>query len=87
MSRAKEPPPAVDLSQIQLAARAGRRGWSVELAIPAASLSGWNPAEHPRIGFFYKIKDTQLGSQHLTVDDELGWNADPSTWATGVLVK
>jgi len=87
MSRAKEPPPAVDLSKIQLATRVGRRGWSIEVAIPGASLSGWNPAEHPRIGFFYKVKDTQLGSQHLTVDDELGWNADPSTWATGVLVK
>jgi len=87
MSRAKEPPPAVDLAQIQLAARTARRGWSVEVAIPASSLSGWNPSEHPRIGFFYKVKDTQLGSQHLTVDDELGWNADPSTWATGVLVK
>jgi hypothetical protein len=36
---------------------------------------------------FYKVKDTQRGDQHLSVDDELGWNVDPSTWATGVLVK
>ncbi len=87
MSRAKEPPPAVDVSQIRLAARIARRGYSLEAAIPASCLTGWDPAEHPRIGIFYKVKDSYCGAQHLSVDDELGWNADPSTWATGVLVR
>ena len=87
MSRAKEPPLPVDLSLIQVAARISRRAYSLEVALPAACLSGWNPADHPRIGIFYKVKDTTLGGQHLTVDDELGWNVDPSTWATGVLVR
>jgi hypothetical protein len=87
MSRAKEPPPAVDVARVQVAARIGRRGYALEVGIPGACLNGWDPAEHPRIGFFYKIKDTALGDQHLTVDDELGWNVDPSTWATGVLTR
>ena len=87
MSRAKEPPPAIDTAGIQVAARVHRRSYAMEVAFPAASLNGWNPTEHPRIGIFYKVKDTQHGDQHLTVDDELGWNTDPSTWATGVLVK
>lgn len=87
MSRAKEPPPNVDIRKIKLAAHVTRTGYSLEIAIPATCLSGWNPAEHPRIGIFYKVKDTQLGSQHLCADDEMGWNADPSTWATGVLVR
>lgn len=87
MSRAKEPPAAVDLALIKLAARVDRHGYTVEVGIPAACLYGWDPAEHPRIGVFYKVKDRQLGAQHLSVDEELGWNADPSTWATGVLVK
>jgi len=87
MSRAKEPAPAVDVSAIRVAARVERRRYSLELAIPATCLHGWNPAEHQRIGVFYKIKDTGCGAQHLSVDDELGWNVDPSTWATGVLVR
>lgn len=87
MSRAKEPPPAVDLSAATVAALVTRRGYSVEVGLPAACLNGWEPTEHARIGLFYKIKDMQRGSQHLSVDDELGWNADPSTWATGVLVR
>ena len=64
-----------------------RRSYSLEVAIPAACLSGWDPVEHPRIGFFYKVKDTCCGDQHLTADDDLGWNVDPSTWATGVLTR
>jgi hypothetical protein len=87
MSRAKEPPARVDPAHIQVAARIQRHGYGLEVAIPAAGLHGWDPAEHPRIGIFYKVKDVYLGGQHLTVDDDLGWNVDPSTWATGVLVR
>ncbi len=87
MSRAKEPPPAVDVSQIKAAAHVARSGYTLEVAIPGGCLAGWDPAEHPRIGVFYKVKDSQHGAQHLTADDDLGWNSDPSTWATGVLVR
>lgn len=87
MSRAKEPPPPVDTSLIKVAADVHRQGYTLEVAIPAVCLSGWDPSEHARIGVFYKVRDTELGDQHLTVDDEMGWNVDPSTWATGVLVR
>jgi hypothetical protein len=86
MSRAKEAPPVVDVEQIRVASHVHKDGYSLEAAIPAACLHGWDPAEHARIGIYYKIKDSQLGSQHLSSDEDLGWNADPSTWATGVLV-
>lgn len=87
MSRAKEPPPNADPTKIKLGVQIDRGGYSLEAAIPSACLNGWNPAEHPRIGFFYKIRDTIHGDQHLTVNDDLGWNVDPSTWATAVLVR
>lgn len=87
MSRAKEPPPGVDLSKIKVAAHVTRRGYTLEAAIPAACLHGWEPAEHPRIGFFYKVRDLVLGDQHLSGSDDLGWNVDPSTWATAVLAR
>lgn len=87
MSRAKEHAPRADAARVRVAVHVGRRGYGMEVGIPAACLHGWDPAEHPRIGFFYKIKDTQLGAQHLTVPDDLGWNVDPSTWARGVLVR
>lgn len=85
MSRAKDVPPAPDLTRITVAARIQRNGYSLEAFIPAACLHGWDPAEHPRIGFFYKVNDTVLGAQHFTVTDALGWNVDPSTWSVAVL--
>jgi hypothetical protein len=85
MSRSKEPPPPVDPSLVKVAVRMAARRYAIEVAVPGACLFGWDPAEHPRIGIYYKIKDLQHGSQHLTVPDELGWNVDPSTWATAVL--
>lgn len=87
MSHAKEPPPPVDVSQIRVAAQIERTRYAVEVAIPAGVLSGWDPAEHPRCGLFYKVKDAHNGAQHFTVDDELGWNQDPGTWATGVFTR
>lgn len=85
MSRAKEHPPEIDPSQIDLAVRTGRSGYAVEVVIPAACLHGWDPAGQPRIGFFYKINDVQFGAQTLSATDELGWNVDPSTWASAVM--
>jgi len=61
--------------------------YRIEVAIPTGCLNGFDPLEHPRIGIFYKIKDTQLGEQFLYASDELGWNSDPSIWATGVLTR
>jgi hypothetical protein len=87
MSRAKEPPPAVDLTQVRIAAHVERKRYCMEVFIPGACLNGWDPAEHPRIGLFYKVKDTHHGEQHLSANDEMGWNVDPGTWATGVLVQ
>lgn len=87
MSRSKEPPPAIDTSKIPVAAHIQRNRYAIEVAIPGQCLSGWQPSEHPRIGIFYKVKDLQHGPQHLSATDELGWNVDPSSWATGVLVR
>lgn len=86
MSRAKEVP-AIDASELRVAARVQRSGYTLEAAIPASCLTGWDPAEHPRIGLFYKVKDEVHGSQTLSIGDDLGWNVDPSTWATGVLMR
>lgn len=85
MSRSKEPPPSMDLDQVRIASHVLKRSYSMELAIGAQAMAGFEPHDHPRIGLFYKVRDTQLGNQNLTVSDELGWNVDPSTWATAVL--
>ncbi|MGE3180899.1 MAG: hypothetical protein AB7N71_04655 [Phycisphaerae bacterium] len=87
MSRAKETPPGIDVSAIEVGVHIERHSWSLELGIPASCLHGWSPGEHPRIGFCYKIKDSDHGSQHLIGDDTTGWNVDPSSWASATLER
>jgi len=59
--------------------------YTLEAHVHADALHGWDPNEHPRIGLFIMVEDTELGQQPLTVGDELNWHIDPSMWATGCL--
>ena len=77
--------PTVPASQIDVASTVTKSGYSLEARIPGRCLSGFDPAEHPRIGFYYILEDGDHGQQYLTVGDDLNWHIDPSTWATAVL--
>lgn len=85
--RAREDAPAVPVERIRVASSVSRTGYALEACIPADCLVGFDPNEHPRIGFYFILEDGDHGQQYLTVGDELLWNADPSTWATAVLKK
>ncbi len=85
--RATEDAPLPDRGEILVAGM--RRGglYAIEGHIPAHALAGFDPSEHHRIGLTYMLEDQDLGQQYLTVGDEFKWYVDPSTWATGVLVR
>ncbi len=71
--------------QLMVASRVTPTGYQLAGHIPAHGLSGFDPVEHDRIGFYYIVEDRELGQQFLTVGDDLYWYTDPSTWATAVL--
>ncbi len=87
INRAREDAPVVRGQDIQVASHITRSGYTLEAFIPAGCLSGFDPAEHRRIGFYYILEDRELGQQYLTVGDDLNWYVDPSTWATAVLER
>lgn len=87
LQRAKENAPQVPAEKFRVAASIEAGGYRLEGQIPAEALVGFDPADHPRIGFFAIIEDRDRGQQVLTVGDDLGWYVDPSTWATAVLAK
>jgi hypothetical protein len=72
---------------VRVTARVSANGYSLEGFIGREALAGFDPDEHPRIGFFYILEDREFGQQYLTVGDELNWHMDPSTWATAVLAR
>ncbi len=85
IQRARADAPTVAATHIAVAASVTQTGYSLTAHIPTNCLSGFDPAEHPRIGFYYIVEDRDHGQQYLTVGDDLYWYVDPSTWATAVL--
>ncbi len=83
--RAQADAPLVRPGDIPIAAKVSQTGYSLTAHIPSRALSGFDPAENPRIGLYYMLEDAELGQQALTVGDDLNWWIDPSTWATAVL--
>ncbi len=73
--------------RIKVASTVSPDGYALEAHIPAACLSGFDPAEHGRIGFYYMLEDRDRGQQFLTVGDDLNWHVDPSTWSTAILAR
>ncbi|NOT00017.1 MAG: hypothetical protein HOP29_05270 [Phycisphaerales bacterium] len=72
---------------VHVASRVTANGYALEGFISREALVGFDPDEHPRIGFFYMLEDREFGQQYLTIGDELNWHMDPSTWATAVLAR
>ena len=85
--RSREDAPTVRLDDVLIRGEIKDKSYSLLTIFPAEVLPGFNPLEHPRIGFYYMIQDRELGTQCLTVDNELQWDIDPSTWATAVLAR
>lgn len=85
IKRAREDFAPIPVERITVASRVRGSGYALEAHIPGECLSGFDPLDHPRIGFYYILEDRDHGQQYLTVGDDLYWYVDPSTWATAVL--
>lgn len=85
VQRATDDAPLPKDDAIPVASSIVRGGYSLTAHIPGPILSGFDPVENPRIGFFVIVEDSELGRQSITVADELNWFIDPSTWPTAVL--
>lgn len=48
---------------------------------------GYEPAEHPRLGFTYAVIDRELGEQTFSIGHPMPYDEDPSLWATLELVR
>jgi hypothetical protein len=84
---AKEDAPMSRASLLQSASRATRSGYELEIWIPAECLQGYDRDSNPMLGFYYAVKDAELGEQFLTVGREFPFDHDPSLWSTLELAK
>ncbi len=73
---------AIPPEQLELVASLGPKGYRLDAFIPADALTGFDPEEHPRLGFQYAVKDRELGAQTFAAGAPLPYDEDPSLWAT-----
>ncbi len=62
-------------------------GYWLEVWLPSQTLTGFDPQEHPRLGFTYAVLDQELGEQTFSAGGEFPYDEDPSLWGTLELVK
>jgi hypothetical protein len=62
-------------------------GYLLEAFIPGDALTGYEPTDHKKLGFFYSLTDREIGNQQLVDGSEIPFDEDPSVWATLELTK
>jgi hypothetical protein len=87
INRALQEAPIASGDDVLLRVEPIKGGYRLEAFLPAAVLNGFDPAEHPRLGFFYAVRDLELGEQTLSVGADFPFADDPSLWATLELAK
>ncbi|MCI0738557.1 MAG: hypothetical protein L0Y72_05895 [Gemmataceae bacterium] len=87
INRALEDAPLAAPQNAMVRAKTNVKGYLLEAFLPAAVLNGYDPEQHPRLGFYYSVKDEELGEQVLSVGPEFPFWEDPSLWSVLELVR
>ena len=87
INRAREPARPVADGLLKARSEIRGNGYRMECFIPAEAMMGFDPAEHPRLGFTYAVTDREQGEQTFGVGAPMPFDEDPSLWATLELVK
>lgn len=84
--RAREEAPRANVAEIRMNSVVSKAGYRLEAWLPATVLHGYDPEAQPRLGFYYALRDVELGEQFLSVGHDFPFAIDPSLWSTLELV-
>jgi hypothetical protein len=87
INRARELPSPISPSMLRTYCQSHGNDYILEAFIPAEALTGFDPAEHTRLGFTYAVIDRELGQQTFGVGGPMPYQEDPSLWATLELTR
>jgi hypothetical protein len=87
INRAREQPRPIAAGKVLLRGEKRPHGYVLEAFVPADCLTGFGPAENPKLGFTYAVIDRELGERTLGVGSPMPYQEDPSLWATLELVR
>jgi hypothetical protein len=87
INRAREHPQAIRDGSVRVQSAVRTDGYQLGAFLSANALTGFDPAEHPRLGFTYAVVDRELGEQTFAAGAPMPYREDPSLWATLELVR
>ena len=87
INRARESPREAQERQFQAKSKTFQGGYEMLVHLPKDTITGFDPGEHPKLGFTYAVIDRELGLQTFALGPEFPFTEDPSLWGTLELVK
>ena len=82
INRAKDNPKQPARGSLKVRSERRVDGYLIEGFIPAEAITGYDPSEHKRLGFYYALMDRELGWQTFSLGAEYPFQTDPSLWGT-----
>lgn len=79
--RATQDAPLAEPEGLLLSCRRKASGYRIALFLPAEALTGFDPEQSPRLGFFYRVRDAERGEQTLSAANDLPVAEDPTLWS------
>ncbi len=81
INRAAQDAPAAPPGAVPFQFLPRKGGWLLEAFLPAGVLHGFDPEQNPRLGFYYAVRDSELGEQVLSVGSDFPYTDDPTLWS------
>lgn len=87
INRALQDAPLCQPSAVPFRVAHIKTGYTLEAFLPAAVLHGFDPEQNQKLGFYYRVRDAELGEQVLSVGSDFPYGEDPSLWSVLELVR
>src|SRR5438270_7199906 len=87
INRALHDAPLCSPSEVPFQSTRTKRGYILEAFLTAGVLNGFDPEQNRRLGFYYAVRDAELGEQVLSIGSEFPYAEDPSLWSVLELVQ
>jgi hypothetical protein len=85
--RALQDAPLAPPEAISFRCRRLATGYRLAAFLPAEVLAGFDPEQNPRMGFYYVVRDGELGEQTVSAATDLPYAEDPTLWGVLELMK
>jgi hypothetical protein len=87
INRARQNPNPPSKGSIQYYSKLRSGGYRLSGRLAAGAMTGFDPTQFARIGFFYAVVDRELGWQTLALSRDYPFVEDPSLWAEAALTR